>query len=76
MTINYDVSQVALVRKLLGITDLAIGLDVAEGKDKCLEVTYCIRHKDTILTVETLHIKEVNMPCGGKKTGGKRPPKK
>lgn len=76
MTINYDVSQESLVRKLLDNKDLVIGLDVAEGKDKCLEVTYCIRHKNDILTVETLHIKEVNMPCGGKKTGGKRPPKK
>lgn len=39
-------------------------------------VPRCGRHKKEILATETLNIKEVNMPCGGKKTGGKRPPKK
>ena len=46
------------MRKLLENKNIVIGLDVAKGKDKCLEVTYCIRNKDDILKVETLQIKE------------------
>lgn len=57
--IKYDKSQEKLVRKLLENKDLVIGLDVAEGNDKCVEVTYCIRNKDDILNVETLQIKEL-----------------
>ena len=60
MIIKYDESQEKLVRKLLYNKDLVIGLDVAEGKDKCLELTYCIRNKDDILKVETLQIKEAH----------------
>jgi hypothetical protein len=56
--IKYEKSQEKLVRKLLENKNLVIGLDVADGKDKCLEVTYCIRNKDDILTVETLQVKE------------------
>ena len=59
MTIYYDESQESLVRRLLENKDIVIGLDVAEGKDKCVEVAYCIRHKDEILTTEILRIKEV-----------------
>ena len=59
MEIRYDVSQEKLVRGLLENKYLVIGLDVAKGKDKCVEVTYSIRNKDEILTVETLRIKEV-----------------
>lgn len=59
MTICYDKSQENLVRRLLENKDLVIGLDVAEGKDKCVEVTYCIRNKDEILTTEILRIKEL-----------------
>ena len=58
MIIKYDESQEKLVRKLLENKNIVIGLDVAECKDKCLEVTYCIRNKDDILKVETLQIKE------------------
>ena len=58
MEIRYDESQENLVRKLLENKNIVIGLDVAKGKDKCLEVTYCIRNKDDILKVETLQIKE------------------
>ncbi len=58
MIIKYEKSQEKLVRKLLENKNLVIGLDVADGKDKCLEVTYCIRNKDDILTVETLQVKE------------------
>lgn len=58
MIIEYDKSQEHLVRSLLENKDLVIGLDVAKGKDECVEVTYCIRNKDEILTVETLEIKE------------------
>ena len=58
MIIKYDKSQENLVRKLLENKNIVIGLDVAKGKDKCLEVTYCIRNKDDILKVETLQIKE------------------
>ena len=57
MIIKYDESQEKLVRKLLENKNIVIGLDVAECKDKCLEVTYCIRNKDDILKVETLQIK-------------------
>ena len=59
MIITYDKSQEKLVRSLLENKDFVIGLDMAEGKDKCVEVTYCIRNKDEILTTETLRIKEV-----------------
>lgn len=59
MEIRYDKSQEKLVRKLLENKNIVIGLDVAEGKDKCFEVTYCIRNKDDILNVETLQIKEI-----------------
>ena len=45
MIIKYDESQEKLVRKLLENKNIVIGLDVAECKDKCLEVTYCIRNK-------------------------------
>ena len=58
MEIHYDESQENLVRGLLENKNLVIGLDFAEGKDKCVEVTYCIRNKDEILTTETLQIKE------------------
>lgn len=58
MIIKYDESQEKLVRKLLENKNIVIGLDVAECKGKCLEVTYCIRNKDDILKVETLQIKE------------------
>lgn len=58
MIIKYDESQENLMRKLLENKNIVIGLDVAKGKDKCLEVTYCIRNKDDILKVETLQIKE------------------
>lgn len=57
MIIKYDESQEKLVRKLLENKNIVISLDVAECKDKCLEVTYCIRNKDDILKVETLQIK-------------------
>jgi hypothetical protein len=56
--IKYDKSQENIVRKLLENKNIVIGLDVAKGKDKCFEVTYCIRNKDDILKVETLQIKE------------------
>ena len=59
MEIIYDESQENLVRGLLENKDLVIGLDLAKGKDKCTEVTYCIRHKDKVLTTETLQIREV-----------------
>lgn len=39
MEIRYDESQENLVRSLLENKDLVIGLDVAKGKDKCVEVT-------------------------------------
>lgn len=58
MEICYDESQENLVRGLLENKDLVIGLDLAKGKDKCVEVTYCIRNNDEVLTIETLHIKE------------------
>lgn len=58
MVKNYDKSQEKLVRGLLENKNLVIGLDVAKGKDKSVEVTYCIRNKDEILKVETLQIKE------------------
>ena len=58
MEIRYDESQEKLVRGLLENKDLVIGLDVGKGKDKCVEVTYCIRNKDEILTTETLRIME------------------
>lgn len=58
MIIYYDKSQEKLVRGLLENKKLVIGLDVAKGKDKSVEVTYCIRNKDEILKVETLQIKE------------------
>lgn len=59
MEIRYDESQENLVRGLLENKDLVIGLDLAKGKDKCVEVTYCIRNKNEILTTETLQIKEI-----------------
>lgn len=59
MEIRYDESQENLVRGLLENKNLVIGLDVAKGKDKCVEVTYCIRNKNEILTTETLQIKEI-----------------
>lgn len=59
MEIRYDESQENIVRGLLENKDLVIGLDVAKGKDKCVEVTYCIRNKDEILTTETLRIREM-----------------
>lgn len=59
MIIKYDASQDALVRRLLENQDLVIGLDVAEGKDRCFDVTYCIRNRNEILRVETLKIKEL-----------------
>lgn len=58
MIIKYDESQENLVRGLLENKNLVIGIDVAEGKDKSVEVSYCIRNKDEILTAETLRIKE------------------
>jgi hypothetical protein len=59
MEIRYDESQENLVRGLLENKHLVIGLDLAKGKDKCVEVTYCIRNNDEVLTIETLHIKEI-----------------
>lgn len=59
MEIYYDKSQENLVRSLLENKDLVIGLDVAKGKDKCIEATYSIRNKNEILTTETLQIKEI-----------------
>lgn len=57
MEIRYDESQENLVRGLLENKNLIIGLDVAKGKDKCVEVTYCIRNKDEILNTETLQMR-------------------
>lgn len=57
MLIRYDEQDEETLRRLFG-NNLTIGLDVANGKDKCVEVTYCIRNKDDILNVETLQIKE------------------
>jgi hypothetical protein len=48
-----------LLKKVLDNPDIHIGLDAAIGKDKCVEVTYCIRNNDEVLTIETLHIKEI-----------------
>lgn len=58
MRFNYDISEQRLLHRLMKNKDLAIGLDLAEGEDECIEVTFCIRNKDEILTVETLKIKE------------------
>ena len=57
MIVKYDEAQEHLVRTLLESKNLVISLDVAKGKDKCVEVTYCIRNKDEVLTVQTLEIK-------------------
>ena len=59
MQIHYDESEEYLLKKVLDNPDIHIGLDAAIGKDKCVEVTYCIRNKDEVLTIETLHIKEI-----------------
>jgi hypothetical protein len=59
MQIHYDESEEYLLKKVLDNPDIHIGLDAAIGKDKCVEVTYCIRNNDEVLTIETLHIKDI-----------------
>lgn len=59
MIIKYEESQENLLNRLLENKGLVIGLDMFDRKDKCIEVTFCIRNYDEILTTETLRIKEI-----------------
>ena len=57
MIVRYDEKDEELLRRLLD-NDLTIGLDVAKGKDKCYEVTYCITKGCDIIKTDTIRIKE------------------
>lgn len=57
MIVRYDEKDEELLRRLLDI-DLTISLDVAKGKDKCYEVTYCITMGCDIIKVDTISLKE------------------
>ena len=59
MLIRYDECDEEALRRLFGNPNLVIGLDVANGKDKCVEVTYCIRNGYNIIKIDTISIKEV-----------------
>lgn len=59
MIIKYEESQENLLNRLLKNKGLVIGLDMFEVKDKFIDVTFCIRNYDEILTTETLRIKEI-----------------
>lgn len=56
MIIRYDEMDEETLRRLFG-NNLTIGLDVAKGKDKCIEVTYCIRNGCDIIKVDTISFK-------------------
>ena len=57
MLIRYDEQDEETLRRLFG-NNLTIGLDVANGKDKCVEVTYCIRNGCDIIKTDTISFKE------------------
>jgi len=57
MLIRYDEQDEETLRKLFG-NNLTIGLDVANGKDKCVEVTYCIRNGCDIIKTDIISFKE------------------
>ena len=59
MLIRYDESQQDLLKKVLDNPDINIGLDAAIGKDRCIEVTYCIRKGNEVIKVDTISFKEV-----------------
>ena len=59
MFIKYEESQENLLQRLFQNKGIAIGLDLVEGKDSCIDVTFCIKNYDEILTTETLRIKEI-----------------
>lgn len=59
MIFNFEESQENLLRRLFENKYIVIGLDAVEGKDNCIEVTFCIRNNDEVLTTETLRIKEI-----------------
>lgn len=59
MEIRYDISQENFVHRLLENKSLVIGLDVAEGRDKCVKVAYCLRNKEEVLAAGTFQIKEI-----------------
>lgn len=54
MLIRYDEMAEETLKKLLGNKNLTIGLDVAKGKDKSVEVTYCIRNGCDIIKTDTI----------------------
>ena len=58
MIIRYDEKDEETLKRLLGNKDLTIGLDVAKGKDKSIEVTYCIRNDCDIIKIDTISFKE------------------
>ena len=57
MIVRYDEKDEELLRRLLD-NNLAISLDVANGKDKCYEVTYCITKGCDIIKTDTISLKE------------------
>jgi len=57
MLIRYDEQDEETLRRLFG-NNLTIGLDVAKGKDKCYDVTYCIRNGCDIIKTDTISFKE------------------
>lgn len=54
MIIKYDEMDEETLKRLLGNKNLIIGLDVAGGKDKSVEVTYCIRNGFDIIKTDTI----------------------
>jgi hypothetical protein len=58
MQIHYDESDEYLLKKVLDNPDIHIGLDAAIGKDRCVEVTYCIRNGCDIIKIDTISFKE------------------
>lgn len=54
MLIRYDEKDEETLKRVLENKNLTIGLDVAKGKDKCVEVTYCIRNGYDIIKMDTI----------------------
>lgn len=58
MIVRYDECDEETLRRLFGSKNITLGLDVARGKDRCVEVTYCLRNGCEIVKTDTISFKE------------------